>query len=128
MIEDIELTRKILETYADEDEWPSKIEETDLRRAFPDVRDDILIAHLVWATDAGMFKGKGYYRVELMGGPEYGFGYPDGLSKVGSDYVHSARQSNLWEKGKKQIAEKGLPLSTSVMSRVLAKIIQDFIQ
>ena len=121
MTEDIELTRKILELYADEDKWPSSIGEAELREAFPDVHTNVLTAHIVWAQDSGMFKGKAYEIYRHMGGVEYIIGAPDGLSKEGSDYVKYARTS-LWDKAKERAKEKSVPLTTQLLAKILPQL------
>ena len=124
MIEDVELTRNILELYADEDRWPSAIGGSEIRQAFPKQSEQCLIAHVVWAADSGMFKGEAYYRTEFISGTQYDFGYPDGLSKAGSDYIQYAR-SSLWERAKSNIQKQGVPLSTSLLAKVLPKLAED---
>ena len=126
MIEDVELTRKILELYADEDRWPSAIGGTEIRQAFPNESEHRLIAHVVWAADAGMFKGQAYSSMEFMEGTQYDIGYPDGLSKVGSDYIKYAR-SSLWNRAKSIIKKQGVPLSTSLLAKVLPKLAEDIL-
>lgn len=123
MIEDVELTRKILELYADEDRWPSAIGESEIRQAFPCESRDRLIAHVVWAADAGMFKGEAYYK-EPMNRSIYQINQPDGLSKDGSDYVKYAR-SGLWDKAKKTLQAKGLPIVTSLLAKLLPKLAEE---
>ena len=118
MIEDVELTRKILELYADEDKWPSQIDGYKIREKFPDETEDRLIAHVVWAADAGMFKGEAYSTFTHTMGTQYGFGYPHGLSKLGSDYVQYARGS-VWDKAKEEGRKKGIPLTTSILAKIL---------
>ena len=125
MLEDVELTRKILELYADEDKWPSRIGESEIKAACPDESEDRLMAHVVWAADAGMFKGKAYDKIEFMDvGSQYVWSYPDGLSKAGSDYIKYAR-SSLWERAKSNIQKQKIPLSTSLLAKILPKLAED---
>lgn len=123
MIEDVELTRKILELYADEDRWPSAIGESEIRQAFPEESHQRLTAHFVWAADAGMFKGEAYYK-EPTRVPIYQINQPDGLSKKGSDYIKYAR-SDLWDKAKKILQKKGVTITTSLLVKVLPKLAED---
>ena len=126
MIEDVELTRQILELYADEESWPSSIGEAELRSAFPNESHARLVAHVVWATDSGMFKGTAYETVSTMQGTYYIICSPDGLSKLGSDYVTYAR-SGLWDKAKNMIQEKAVPLTTQSLVKLLPKLAEDLI-
>lgn len=124
MIEDVELTRKILGLYAEEDRWPSAIGGPEIRQAFPDESNDRLIAHVVWAADAGMFKGTAYHSTAFTHGTQYDIGYPDGLSKDGSDYIKYAR-SGLWKRAKSIFQDKSVPLTTQVLAKILPKLAED---
>ena len=121
MTEDVELTRKILELYADEEKWPSCIGSKELRNAFPGEPLSRLTAHVVWAADAGMFKGETYRRISHSKGTQYKICRPDGLSKIGSDYINYAR-SSLWDKAKKKAQEQAIPLTTQLVSKILPQL------
>lgn len=123
MTEDVELTKRILGFYAEEKKFPSRIGNEELKKKFPEIEEQVLIAHLVWAYQAGMFIGKPFDRADLMGGPQYMIIEPDGLSKLGSDYVKYSR-SGFWEKAKKYAKERSAPLTTDVLSKILPRLIE----
>lgn len=110
MIEDVELTRKILEIYAADGDFPSSISANSVCLELQDEygRQEVT-QHLVWAKDAGLLSGPVYSRIDVLSGPQYSLRRVDGLSKEGSDYVLYAR-SGLWDKAKNHIKKKSLPL------------------
>ena len=122
MIEDVEMTRKILYLYADEEgnNWPSKIEEWDIMQQVPNEEPSKVRAHLQWAYEAGLLDGKPFCHVEAPGvGPI--FNHPKGLTKSGSDYVKLAR-SSLWEKAINYVRSDGLQPTTSALAKVMSQL------
>ena len=127
MIEDVEITRRILELYANENEFPSSIGMEELMEALPDIPRNVLEIHIVWANDSGMFLGRAYLKTNIAyGGTEYTILTPDGLSKEGSDYVKYA-QTSLWDKAKDMAQEKSVPLTTQLLARILPKLAEKFL-
>lgn len=122
MTEDVELTRKILNVYAEEEEFPSSIDANSICLKFQqEYGRDKVMAHLVWAKDAGLLLGPVYSITEFAMGPQYDPRRVHGLSKAGSDYIAYAN-SGLWDKAKKYAKDKSIPATTQVLAKILPKL------
>ena len=130
MKEDVEITKKIIQVYADEEYFPSRMALDDLRRALAqrgvDVTPDQLAYHLVCAIDAGLFLGEGYEATKFYLSIEYTIGRIDGLHVRGSDYYHES-QSSLWDKAKQALQERAIPLTTKAMAPMLTEQLKNAI-
>ena len=114
MIEDPQLTLKILQYFAQEEVgWPANKTLQDVSKMFPEERQGRIQYHIICAIDGGLLKGT-YRRTPTFQGVRYSVGILDGLSKVGGDYIRKA-SSPLWNQAKDLLAEKGLALTTSHM-------------
>ena len=132
MIENIQLTRKILEYVAEAPNFPAGITIEALEEAIPREPDDPpgdhvrhrsrLTYHVVLACDAGLLK-MGEYEVEGSGSvrPSYYIDQIDGLSVAGCNYVRYA-QSNLWHNALELFAKEGAKATTAEMAKVLLKL------
>ena len=121
MIEDPQLTLKILEYFAREDVgWPANKTFQDVSKMFPEESGERIQYHIICAIEGGLLKGT-YRRTSTFQGVHYSVGTLDGLTKVGGDYVRKA-DSPLWNQAKDLLANKGLALTTSHMLEAMDRI------
>lgn len=89
MIEDPELTLKILTYFADDAVgFPANTDVQDLTGVFPDVPVDRLTYHVICAIDCGLLRGE-YSQARVMEGAYYTVGFIDGLTQEGGEYVRA---------------------------------------
>ena len=121
MIEDPQLTLKILQYFAQEEVgWPANKTFQDVSKMFPEESHERIQYHIICAIDGGLLKGT-YRRTSTFQGVRYSVGILDGLSKVGGDYVRKA-SSPLWNQAKDLLAKKGLALTTSHMLETMDRL------
>lgn len=112
MIEDPDLTLKILKHFARDDVgYPAHVSPNDLVKEFPGESRSRINYHVMCAIDCEFLRGK-YDRVAAARGVAYTFGFIDGLTKAGGDYVRNS-ETRLWDEAKKTIIEKGLAITTT---------------
>ena len=122
MIEDPELTRRILEYFAsDEVKFPANKRVEELAEAFPEVDFSRLKYHVRCAGENGLLivnirEQSTFSSVHVI------FGFISGLTAKGGDYVRGSR-SKFWNEAKKKIINKGLEVTTSNLAETMFKLI-----
>lgn len=119
MIEDIELTRKILELFASDDVgFPANLRvQTDLEENFPDIPLETLQYHIICAFECGLLHGS-YDRNVMHDGIIYTIDFIDGLTASGGEYIRQSRSSHL-DTAKKLIQNAGAQITTSLLIEAL---------
>ena len=127
MIEDVELTRKILEHFAqDEVGFPANLSYEDICSAFGDTDQQTIAFHLWCACDAGLLEGSCNEK-ELMDGWQVTFGWFLGLNIRGSNYVHDSRGS-LWAKAVKRLKEHKATVTTAAIVEILPVLLKETLE
>ena len=123
MIEDPDLTRQILEYFAQDDvEFPAnKTVEDDLTEAFPKVELSRLKYHVMCAKENDLLIAN-IRENPMMDGTEFVFGFISGLTAKGSEYVRGSR-SKYWDEARKRIASKGIEVTTKLLIEGMTKLI-----
>ncbi len=122
MIEDPNLTRQILEYFAQEDvTFPAnKMVEDDLTEAFPNDELSRLEYHVMCAKENGLLIVD-IRENPMMDGTVFVFGFISGLTAKGSEYVRGSR-SKYWAEAWKQIKSKGMEVTTKLLIEVMFKL------
>ena len=120
MIEDTELTRKILEYFASDDiSFPADvIVESHLTKEFPEISLEVLQYHVICAIDCGLLHGTYKRTPTLSDGVLITIGYIDGLTSSGGDYVKQSRTSHL-KTAMKSIQDAGIQVTTALLVETL---------
>ena len=123
MIEDPNLTRQILEYFAQDDvKFPAnKTVGDDLTRAFPDHELSHLEYHVMCAKENELLIVD-IRKVQIRDGTEFVFGSISGLTAKGGEYVRGSR-SQYWGEAKKIVISKGLELTTGNVFQAMSNLI-----
>ena len=123
MIEDPNLTRQILEYFAQDDvKFPAnKSVKDDLTREFPDHELSHLEYHVMCAKKNG-FLIVDIREVQIRDGTEFVFGSISGLTAKGGEYVRGSR-SKYWDEAKEKVFSKGLDLTTGNVFQAMSNLI-----
>ena len=124
MIEDPEFTRQILEYFASDDvDFPAnKTVEDDLVKAFGGYPNISKIEyHVMCAYENELLIGD-YQEVRSFEGVTYNFGFINGLTAKGGDYVRDSR-SKYWNEAWEKIKETGLEVTTKRLLEFLPVLI-----
>ena len=123
MIEDPNLTRKILEYFAQDNiPYPANATYNELCSIFKEENPERISYHLVCAKQNGLLTVS-YTEKEMLDGVLLTFNYISGLTAKGSDYVRYSRTS-LWNEAAQYVKKKGLAFTTQVLIRVFELLIK----
>ena len=120
MLETPKITLEILEHFA-KDETPFPANETleTLCKKLPQHDESTIKFHLICAYDNNLLLGGGYKRYTYLAeGADYTFGWIDGLSHKGSEFVQMAR-TGLRKTALKKIKETGQKVTTDLLFQML---------
>lgn len=122
MIEDPDLTRRILEYFAnDAIDFPANVQvEQHLSAEFPEIGVSSLQYHVVCAIENGLLRGD-VERTSMLEGVIVTIGYIDGLSAKGGNYVRNSR-TTFWRQAWEKIESTGLEVTTERLVVALAKM------
>lgn len=123
MIEDVELTLKILEHFAqDSVGFPANVTYEDLCGLFPDESHEKISYHLLCAAENDLLK-VAYQETNNAWGYTCKFTSGiAGLTAKGGEYVHHAR-SHFWDKALKSLREQKVEVTTAVLVKYIPAII-----
>ena len=120
MISDAELCRDILYLYADEPHYPSKIQWQELCQAFPDRTTEELKLNVQALQEAGLLNAKINY---IADNRIIQIGFIVGLFPYkGSEFVHNARSSKIWNAAMNKIKQEGVSFSLNRLYELLTTI------
>ena len=121
MIEDPELSMRILRFFADDDiPYPSNLDFADLAVAFEDVGQPRLAYHVKCCMDAGLLDGDCH--TVMTSHAEILVGWMHGLSVSGGNYVRYA-DSRLWKRALDRFRDSGVPVTTQALAAVLPQMV-----
>ncbi len=127
MIENPEITLKILRIYArDETPWPANYCVEDIVRLTDDFERNAIEYHLICAIESELLHGS-VNKTSMMDGNLYTFGYIDGLTAKGSEYVCNSENPEVWNKAKDYLISAGLKLTTNNLVTAVSDVVQDII-
>ena len=119
MIENPELTRKILEYFAsDEIRFPANKTLDDLKSEFSDEELDVLAYHVSCAHEEGLLEVGLTKTSTLSDGELITVGWITGLTQPGGEYVRHS-QTKFWNQAKNVIQETGQKVTTTALRDVL---------
>ncbi len=117
MIEDVELTRKILEYFAQEDiGFPANVTLEELCGIFNDRNEDEISYHLVCAEESGLLTAD-YTVTKTFDGHILTFGYISGLTAQGGDYVRYSQSH--WGQALQVLREKKVAVTREILTELL---------
>ena len=121
MIEDPELTRKILEYFAqDSVPYPANVTFDDLCAVFNKEDPERISYHLLCAAKTNLLEVP-YKETHTGDGVLLTFDYISGLTPEGGEYVQHSRTS-LWDKAIHQVKESGVAVTTAILVNYLPKL------
>ncbi len=122
MIEDPNLTRKILEHFAQDDVgFPANITLEGLCNVFGDIEPDKVAYHLLCAAENHLLLVD-YNKTDTLGGKShFTFGPISGLTPEESEYVHYSR-TTLWDTAMHKVKESGVAVTTAILVDFLPKL------
>ena len=124
MIEDIELTREILEFFAKENvPFPANVTIGDLTNHFPNEHIGRLEYHVICAAENGLLIAPKTERASTFKSIAYVIGRIDGLTAKGGDYVKHSR-TRFWQQAKDQCASIGIKQTTAILCNLVFKLVQ----
>ena len=127
MIENPEITLKILRIYArDETPWPANYRVEDIVRLTDDFERNVIEYHLICAIESELLRGS-VNRTSTFAGSVYTFGYIDGLTAKGGEYVCNSENPEVWNKAKDYLISEGLKITTDNLRIALSNVVQNII-
>lgn len=124
MIEDPKLTLDILKYFADDNVgFPAHVDSNDLLDSYPQINKETLDYHLMCAIDNELLVGE-YKIVTAFERSSLQIGILEGLTPKGGDYVRDS-DSNLWEKARQSLTDKGIAVTTSRLVDSIAHLVQN---
>ena len=123
MIEDIDLTKRILEYFASDAKWPSNASLQTLYSKFPDESQDSIAYHVYCAESAGLLEAN-VNQKHTATGVFFTDGWIVGLTQKGGEYVRDSR-SSYWNKAQEEIKNAGLEVTTKLMIDMLGRMIRE---
>ena len=123
MIEDVELTRKVLEFFAKEDvPFPANVTIDNLSDHFPNEDPGRLNYHVMCAAENELLIVPEMNRVSTLKSATYVIGRIDGLTVKGGDYVKHSR-TKFWQQAKEKCASLGLKQTTDILCNLVFKLV-----
>ena len=127
MIENPEITLKILKAFAQDDvPWPAKFTIEDITNWIDNCDRATIEYHLICAIDSGMLHGD-YTKSTTFSGNIYTFGYFDGLTVEGGEYIRNFENSNIWNLAKDKLISEGITITTRNMLSAISVVVNDLI-
>ena len=125
MIENPEITLKILRIYArDETPWPANYCVEDIVRLTDDFERNVIEYHLICAIKSELLQGS-VNKTSTLDGNLYTFGYIDGLTAKGSEYVCNSENPEVWNKAKDYLISAGLKITTDKSYTAVSNVVQN---
>lgn len=122
MIEDVDLTRQILEHFASDDVgWPADATLESLATVFPEVDRDTLAYHIQCAAEAGLLEAD-VNKLSTDDGTIVTIGWIVGLTQIGGEYVKDSR-SEFYDKAFNHLKEAGISATTDRLKQVMSNLI-----
>ena len=122
MIENTDLTLRILQHFAMEDvPFPANLSIEDLKNAFPNDNANSIEYSVICAFQSGLLSGHEPKAVHTFDGTMYTFGWFDGLTASGGEYVRNA--ATHYDKAVNAIKDVGLEITTSTIKDALKVMI-----
>lgn len=122
MIENVDLTLKILEHFARDDVgYPANLTVEHLKKEFPDEGWDRITYHVRCAEECGLLEAQ-INEKHTFDGAIVNVGYISGLTASGGEYVRNAR-SKFRDEAKNEIIKSGLEVTTSLLAQVMGGLI-----
>jgi len=123
MIEDPNLTRRILEYFASDDvKFPANKRVEELKaEAFSEVDLSRLKYHVKCAAENGLLTVSIREHSSFQG-VHFVFGYISGLTAAGGEFVRGSR-SKYWDEAKEKVFSKGLELTTGNVFQAMSNLI-----
>ena len=123
MIEDPNLTRRILEYFASDDvEFPANKTVEELKaEVFPEVDLARVTYHVKCAAENGLLTVS-IREESTFQSVYFVFGYISGLTATGGEYVRGSR-SKYWDEAKEKVFSKGLELTTGNVLQAMSNLI-----
>ena len=111
MIDDIELCRKVLLIYADEEEYPTDIQFDKLCSMFPDVSRSAMMMNVCSLEEQSLLEVAIVSVGSLDKPNDIVIGAITGITpSLGSSYVREMRDDNKWRNAIKKATESGAPV------------------
>ena len=127
MIEDPDLTRRILEYFAwDDVGFPADKTVQDLVDMFPEADEPCLVYHVMCASQQDLLLAT-WSKAETLDGITYTIGFISGLSAKGGNCVRDAR-SKFWQKAIDKIKDAGLEVTTDRLCGLIPNLISSALQ
>ena len=127
MIEDPNLTLDILKIFAEPNTpWPANLSDKDITNRFTDVSKETIEYHLICAIDSGLLRGN-YSRNASYGGTFYTFGWLEGLTVEGGEYVRNTNNPNILKMAKENLISAGLEFTTKNLIKVIDVVINNLL-
>ena len=127
MIEDPDLTRRILEYFAGADVgFPADKTVQDLVDIFPEADKPCLDYHVMCASQQDLLEAT-WSKTETLDGITYTISFISGLTAKGGNYVRDAR-SKFWQKAIDQIKDAGLEVTTDRLCGLIPNLISSALQ
>ena len=128
MIEDPNITLGILKIFAEsETPWPANLSDENIKDRFKDVSQDTIEYHLICAIDSRLLRGFYSKDVLLSGGTTYTFGWLDGLTVEGSEYVRNASNPKFMNMAKEHLKSAGLEITTKNLINVINVVMNNLL-
>lgn len=123
MIEDPQITVRILKHFADNLEFPAHARvESLLKDIHPKIDEKTLKYHLYVCIENELLVGK-YRIVTAFEGSDISIGVLEGLTPKGGDYVRDS-DSHLWERARQSLIDQGIAVTTSRLVELIARLVQ----
>ena len=122
MIENTDLTLRILQHFAREDvPFPAQLQIHNLKTTFPNDNGNSIEYSVICAFQSGLLSGHEPKAIHSHSGTTYIFGWIDGLTASGGEYVRNA--ATHYGKAVELIKGMGLEITTSSIKDALKAII-----
>ena len=118
MIADPEFAKNLLNVFADEPHWPSRLKISDVQKVFPERSRDEIVFHLKCCKEAELLDAT-ITRAATFDGVAYTVGHIDGLTQKGSEFVLASRNPKVWTKAVDKCEALGGHISLALLVDVL---------
>lgn len=122
--ESVDFSRDILNTFGEEEHWPSRLSIGDLEAKYPDRNRAEIVYHLNCCIQAGLLSGKAE-PIHFLSTTKTAFNVQiEGLTHNGNEFLSGADSSNFWRKAIDLCKSKGVEVTTNRVSWALDLLIQ----
>ena len=125
MIEDVDLTKKMLQKVADAKSFPANLDADGFRVSiYPDdgnyeTNRRKISYHIILAKDNGLIVGGEYQRRPFSGNANYRIAPVDGLTSLGLSYLEYSKSEDIWNKILDSFERESVKVTTKEIIGVL---------